>query len=137
MSPVRPSFYPKPDVYPRPLFRLTTHHHQTTFVGPFFSWSYELLFPQLLSFDNHLRCPLVFSNRVSPQKHSACASSTKSFIYRFYAESPANSFIYRISEKQGGVAYPSEALRQLRALCVSALSLFLFCPLQPELARVC
>jgi len=28
-------------------------------------------------------------------------------------------------------------LRFLRALCVSALSPFLFCPLQPELVRVC
>jgi|SRR5712672_1277569 len=27
------------------------------FVHPLFSWSYELLFPQALSFDNTLRCP--------------------------------------------------------------------------------
>jgi hypothetical protein len=31
------------------------------FFPPLLSWSYELLFPQLLSFHNHLRCPLVFS----------------------------------------------------------------------------
>jgi len=29
----------------------------STFVSPLFSWSYELLFPQPLSFHNHLRCP--------------------------------------------------------------------------------
>src|SRR5437868_4615737 len=27
------------------------------FVGPLFSWSYELLFPQALWFQNYLRCP--------------------------------------------------------------------------------
>jgi hypothetical protein len=27
------------------------------FVAPLFSWSYKLLFPQALYFDNHLRCP--------------------------------------------------------------------------------
>src|SRR5882762_10561034 len=27
------------------------------FVSPLFSWSYNLLFPQPLYFDNHLRCP--------------------------------------------------------------------------------
>ena len=27
------------------------------FVTPWFSWSYELLFPQLFCLDNHLRCP--------------------------------------------------------------------------------
>ena len=28
---------------------------------PLFSYAYELLFPQLLSFHSHLRCPIVFS----------------------------------------------------------------------------
>src|SRR6266481_7210382 len=30
---------------------------KTRFVTPLFSWSYELLFPQLFYFDNDLRCP--------------------------------------------------------------------------------
>src|SRR5712671_4716874 len=30
---------------------------KSRFVTPLFSWSYELLFPQLFYFDNHLRCP--------------------------------------------------------------------------------
>ena len=30
------------------------------FAHPLFSYCYELLFPQLLCFDNHLRCPIVF-----------------------------------------------------------------------------
>ena len=30
------------------------------FADPLFSYRYELLFPQLLCFDNHLRCPIVF-----------------------------------------------------------------------------
>jgi hypothetical protein len=30
------------------------------FAHPLFSYRYELLFPQLLCFDNHLRCPIVF-----------------------------------------------------------------------------
>jgi hypothetical protein len=41
-------------------FRVT-HHESCNFVPPLFSWSYKLLFPQALSFHNHLRCP-----RVSP-----------------------------------------------------------------------
>ena len=31
------------------------------FFTPLFSWSYELLFSQPLSFQKHLRCPIVFS----------------------------------------------------------------------------
>src|SRR5712672_1250590 len=30
---------------------------KSRFVTPLFSWSYELLFPQLFYFVNHLRCP--------------------------------------------------------------------------------
>ena len=30
---------------------------KSLFASPLFSWSCELLLPQLLSFDNHLRCP--------------------------------------------------------------------------------
>ena len=41
------------------------------FVDPLFSYCYELLFPQLLCFANHLRCPLVFGSKPSPSPHAA------------------------------------------------------------------
>ena len=39
------------------------HSPLATFIRPLFSQRYELLFPQLFCFHNHLRCPLVFSSR--------------------------------------------------------------------------
>src|ERR1700676_889159 len=53
VSPFRPSFSPHPQ-------------HASTdrrFLSPLFSQCYELLFPQVFCFHNHLRCPLVFSSR--------------------------------------------------------------------------
>ncbi len=47
MSPFGPSFPPQPAVYSQPF----------DFVAPLFSYSYELLFPQPLCFDNDLNCP--------------------------------------------------------------------------------
>ncbi len=47
MSPFRPSFPPQPSVFPQSF----------DFVGPLFSYSYELLFPQPLCFENDLNCP--------------------------------------------------------------------------------
>jgi hypothetical protein len=41
---------------PRPALPTTQRPH-TTFFRPLFSYSYELLFPQLLYFDNDLNCP--------------------------------------------------------------------------------
>jgi hypothetical protein len=38
------------------------------FFNPLFSWSYELLFPQLLYFHNHLRCPGVWGSAPSALK---------------------------------------------------------------------
>jgi len=35
------------------------------FVRPLFSWSYKLLFPQLLYFVNNLRCPRVWGAPLS------------------------------------------------------------------------
>jgi hypothetical protein len=34
-----------------------TNYESHNFVPPLFSWPYKLLFPQALSFHNHLRCP--------------------------------------------------------------------------------
>jgi hypothetical protein len=50
------------------------------FVNPFFSYCYELLFPQLLCFDNHLRCPLVFRNTPYPQLSVLCAGALRSIL---------------------------------------------------------
>jgi hypothetical protein len=71
------------------------------FSTPLFSASSELLFSQLLSFQEHLRCPMLFSN-FAFQAPPSTASSAKSFIYRFYANSRANPFIYCIYEKHAG-----------------------------------
>src|SRR5712692_5547170 len=55
------------------LLRLcTTITHR--FFTPLFSWSYELLFLQPLSFHNHLRCPLVFWFR--PSLFTSCLPTT-------------------------------------------------------------
>jgi hypothetical protein len=66
VSPSRPSFPLQFDVYPNEPHRLpslpTTHYPPTTFLRPLFSYSYELLFPQVLSFDNHPRCPGVWGS---------------------------------------------------------------------------
>jgi len=85
VSPFRSSFLQPPAVHPA----------NDRFFTPLFSALSELLFWQLLCFQNHLRCPLVFSNRALHEPTTP-ASSPKSFIYRFYAESLANPFIYRI-----------------------------------------
>src|ERR1700730_6294582 len=53
VSPFRPSFSPHPQ-------QASMDHR---FLSPLFSQRYELLFPQLFCFHNHLRCPLVFSSR--------------------------------------------------------------------------
>jgi hypothetical protein len=95
VSPLPPSFLPQPSVYPPlpiPLFPLlTTHHSPPTFRHPLFSYTYELPlpsdrfaaplfsniyelpFPQLLCFDKHLRCPIVF---FAPPRNSACSANS-------------------------------------------------------------
>ena len=45
----------------RSLFTRGTHR----FFSPLFSWFYELLFSQPLSFQKHLRCPIVFPKSAS------------------------------------------------------------------------
>jgi hypothetical protein len=75
--------------------------------------------------------PLLFAFYLPPASICATAVSTfaynrKSFIYRFYAESPANPFIYRIYANTpvgfGGTSAPSQ--RSLR-LCVIICRRFL------------
>src|SRR6266404_1796097 len=60
----RPSFKPQAGVYLQ----------RCNFVAPLFSWSYKLLFPQLLCFDNHLRCPPGWGS-ASSQLSDLCSSA--------------------------------------------------------------
>ena len=69
MSPFRPFLPPQSNVYPKGPRRLpslpTTHlatRHSSLATSPLFSYSYELLFPQLLCFDNHPHCPGVWGS---------------------------------------------------------------------------
>ncbi len=100
----------------------------TRFARPLFSWSYKLLFPQTLCFDQHLRCP----PGVGVQRFNLAAFSpqnllTPLFIYcckLFVVAKKLNLFIIKqiqtLSAKHPGWGMPP--LRQLSALCVSALS---------------
>ena len=99
MSPFRSSFLQPPVMHPA----------IDRFFTPLFSASSELLFSQPLSFHNHLRCPLVFSNRALHEP-TAPASSPKSFlprakprgIYRFLA--PIQTEGYAICRFNGPTA---------------------------------
>jgi hypothetical protein len=86
--------------------------------APLFSYPYKLLFPQLLSFENDPSCPLVWRARSPflPTSHGSRVTthafsrvSNKSFIYRFYADFPANSFIYRFYAFRPGCGGPNDA----------------------------
>ena len=116
MSPFRPSLIKPPALHPA----------NNRFLTPLFSSSSELLFSQVLCLHNHLRCPLVFSNRASLQEPSGLAASAKFFIYRFlapseakgYADSPANSFIYCFYAKRpGGGWYPLSKFGPVPSVC--------------------
>src|SRR5882762_9776890 len=48
---------------------------KSRFVAPLFSWSYELLFPQLFYFDNHLRCPPGVGSALAPTLRSCLGLS--------------------------------------------------------------
>ena len=50
------------------------------FVYPLFSYCYELLFPQPLCFENHLRCPLVLRDPHYSQPCILCAAALKSVL---------------------------------------------------------
>src|ERR1700676_2936956 len=92
----RPRVYPKrsrgalltpPVTIPSPLPALPSTNHR--FFTPFFSAPSELLFSQLLSFHNHLRCPGVWG--VPGSEHSNLQTFKR-----------ANSFGCHTYEKQGG-----------------------------------
>jgi hypothetical protein len=123
MSPARPFPPPPSTVCPGISLLPTAHYSLPTFSCPLFSCSYESLFPpncksgplfsgtykllggQLLSFDNDLRCPLVWRQhfQFSALDHEP---PRKSFVYCFCADSRSKSFIYRIYAKYPGVGIP-------------------------------
>jgi hypothetical protein len=61
VSPLRPSSSPQASVYPQPF----------DFAHPLFSWSYELLFSQLLYFQNSSALPYV--SRIRPLLRPLCS----------------------------------------------------------------
>jgi hypothetical protein len=71
-----------PDVVPRP-FGLAVHSANNRFFTLLFSASSELLFLQLFSFHNHLRCPLLFSSESSIP--AASARSVLRLIFKSFA----------------------------------------------------
>jgi len=107
VSPHPPSFLLQPRVYPRAL---------PTFLGlcfgaslviqfacPLFSWSYELLFPQPLYFDNHLRCPRGGGVRTFfPTVRSLCLC----------VETPPNSFACHTSRKCARNSFPCHTYKK-------------------------
>ena len=97
VSPHPPSFPLQSRVYPRAL---------PTFLGlcfgaslliqfalPLFSWSYELLFPQPLYFDNHLRCPRGVGSAPSFQLCVLCAFALKTSLTPLPATHPGCSLV--------------------------------------------
>ncbi len=80
VSPFRPFLLPQPRVYLQP----------SDFVDPLFSWSYELLSPQPLCSDKHLRCPGVWGS--APSKLCVlCGSALKRSLSLFPATHTENA----------------------------------------------
>jgi hypothetical protein len=69
---------------------------------PLFSWCYELLFPQPLSFHKHLRCPMLFpfvqQNRVSHSQIRNSRRSSAFFASQRYLFSFASSEPFKCSD---------------------------------------
>src|SRR5882762_2540571 len=98
VSPFPPSFSPRPSLFSE---SSSTNCHSTllTFAPPLFSCtcelplpddrfacpvlsdSYELLFPQILSFDNHLRCPGVWGYEFPSELSMQAFKSLNSIIH--------------------------------------------------------
>src|ERR1700730_780729 len=74
-----------PVTIPSPLPALPSTNHR--FFTPFFSAPSELLFSQLLSFHNHLRCPLVFSLAAkTSQRHPPSPTTSHSATSHLFSE---------------------------------------------------
>ena len=76
---------------------------KSQFVAPLFSWSYKLLFPQFLSFDQHLRCPPGVGGGLQFSRHSSpAAMPTNSFRCHTCKSDARKSFPCHTSKKAGG-----------------------------------
>ena len=72
MSPLSPAFCTQPDLFLQ----------RFNFVHPLFSWSYELLFPQPLYFDNDLRCPRGVGVSAPATFNAPTLKPANSFVHR-------------------------------------------------------
>ena len=100
MSPFRPSFLRQPAVYSQPF----------NFDGPLFSYSYELLFPQPLYFDNDLNCPGVWGAHAS--NFQLCLSVS---LWQVPSLSPVESYSCGLFVAPKRVN--SFAIKQIQTLC--------------------
>src|SRR5712671_607182 len=88
---------------PFPTAPSTLLSQNSHFVAPLFSWSYELLFPQFLSFDKHLRCPPGVGVGLQFSRHSSSATTpTNSFRCHTCKSDARKSFPCHTSKKTGG-----------------------------------
>jgi hypothetical protein len=81
-----------------------TDRESRVFAAPLFSYSYELLFPQPLCFDNHLRCPRGVGSLDSenvPTFQRSTLKPSKSFHCHTSEKCARNPSICHTSEKQG------------------------------------
>src|SRR4029077_11055048 len=109
VSPHPPSFPLQPRVCPRALPTFLDLCFGASLVSqfacPLFSWSYELLLPQPLYFDNHLRCPRGVGSAPSFQLCVLCASAVKTSLTPLPATHPESALVTPFSathtKKQG------------------------------------
>jgi hypothetical protein len=105
------------------------------FAAPFLSWTYELLFPQLLYFEKHLRCPMFFRSALCFSRYSSLATrhfsllTLSSHTLANSSSSPENSTPLQSSKCElfpqtpGVGEYLCETPRTLR-LCVIVAFVF-------------
>ena len=88
---------------------------KSRFVAPLFSWSYELLFPQLFYFDNHLRCPRGVGSALCSRSALCARLCWRSSLTPFAAthtKSPPASPFAATHTKKWGVGQITVNLRQ-------------------------
>src|SRR5712671_506376 len=88
---------------------------KSRFVAPLFSWSYELLFPQLFYFDNHLRCPRGVGSALCSRSALCARLCWRSSLTPFAAthtKSPPASPFAATHTKKGGWGQITVNLRQ-------------------------
>src|SRR6266436_8586991 len=123
-NPLDPSFFSRIDPTHQPRlshFALVA----TRFARPLFSWSYKLLFPQTICFDQHLRCPPGVGGAAiqpSPPLHRKTTSVSSRKNQLLCNQANPNSF-----SKTPGVGHASSASTQrpLRVCVIVCFRCFL------------